>query len=174
MKTNDLIKKAKELQEKTRQRKLDPRYRKVIGFLKGKGLLIDEIAKPRPNVKLDVKDVLWVGEKVEPRVFEVFPAAFLHFPKTFFNIEALPKDLAEIVEAIRLKIPMAPDYKGIETKKMNHWANRFLKDRRVKPITERKIPKNYRLRPQVIEILKKKALEANLSETECLEKLITG
>src|SRR5580692_7437083 len=100
MKTKDVLKRAKDLQEKNKVRKLDPRYKKVLGFLTAKGLLFDETIEPRPNVKLDMKDVFWVAEKVEPRVFEVLPAALLHFTKTFFNTEVIPNDLKEIIEAI--------------------------------------------------------------------------
>lgn len=172
MKPNEIVKRAKELQEKTRQRKLDRRYLKVIGFLKAKGFLFAEKIEPKPNVKLDVRDVLWVGEKVEPRVLEVFPAAFLHFPKTFFNTRAIPKELLEIINAIKTKVHLDQNFRGIEFKKMNQWANRSLKDSRVKPISIKKVPCSFRLSPEVIQILKYQASSAEISETEFLENLV--
>jgi hypothetical protein len=55
---------------------------------------------------------------------------------------------------------------------MKHWAEVPLKDQRVKPLTERKIPKNFRLCPAAIEKLKIKAQNLNTTETEVLEQLI--
>lgn len=172
MKPKEIVKKAQAQRERTRRQKLDRRYLKVIGFLKAKGLLFDEQVAPMPNVKLDVKDVLWVGEKVEPRVLEVFPAAILHFPKTFFNTKAIPQDLTEIIAAIKTKVDLDRTFRGIEFKKMNHWANLELKDQRTKPISEHKIPKNFRFRPEVVAVLNSRALEGHVSETELIEKLI--
>jgi hypothetical protein len=52
------------------------------------------------------------------------------------------------------------------------WANHPLKDQRVKPVRDQKIPKTYRLKPKVIDALRLKAKTAKLNETEYLEKLI--
>lgn len=172
MRPKELVKKAQRLREEATLRKRDQRYLRVIGFLKAKGLLFDENILPKANVKLDIKDVLWVGEKVEPRVLEVFPAAFLHFPKTFFNTKAIPRELVEIIAAIRNKVDLDQTFRGIEFKKMNHWANLKLKDQRTKPIAEHKIPRNYRFKPQVVAMLANRALAENISETELIEKLI--
>lgn len=172
MKTRKMVKKAKELNERTKLRKADPRYRKVLGFLKAKGLLFDETVRPRPNIKLDVIDVLWVAENLEPRVLEVFPAALIHFNKTFFNTQVLPDALNKIIESIRKRSDLDTIYKGIEFKKMKEWANHPLKDKRVKPIRDHKITKTYRLKPKALEALKLKAKAVDLNETEFLERII--
>jgi len=172
MKAKEILKRAKELREKTERRRRDPRYRKVMGFLKAKGLIFDEATLPRPNVKIDVKDLLWVAEKIEPRVLEVFPAAFLHFNKTFFNTNAVPPELRVIIDAIRRRHDLNCKYRGIEYKKMKHWANHPMKDQRVKRTSEQKISRTYRLKPEAIDVLERKAKSAQVNATEFLERLI--
>jgi hypothetical protein len=172
VKTEEIIKKAKKLQKLAMHRRKDPRYRRVIGFFKAKGLLIAENIPARPIAKLDLNDVLWVAEKLEPRVFEILPAAILHFPKTFLNLKILPYELQLRVDAIKNHKNINEDFRGIEFKKMKRWANLQLQDYRIIPINERKIAKNYRFRPTVITALKKRAKKIGISETECLEQLI--
>jgi hypothetical protein len=172
MKADEIVKRAKALKAKRVKVRGDIRYLKVMGFLKAKGLLFDETIKPRPIVKLDVKDVLWVGKNVEPRVLEVFPAAYLHFTRTFLNTDEIPDELWQIIEAIRLRRDLDVDYEGIHFNKMRRWAEVPLKDLRVKPVNQKKIPKNFRLSPAAVARLEIRAKKSNLTETKLLEQLI--
>lgn len=97
--------------------------RRVLGFFVAKGLLIDPLTHPLPRVKLDIRDVIQVADKVEPRVFEVLPAALIHFPESFMNLEALPAELAELVDAVRRGEERTDAYKGIHYRDMKRWAD---------------------------------------------------
>lgn len=152
----------------------DRRYIEAIGFLQSKGYLTGERALPSPTTALDLSDVLWVAKTLEPRVLEVLPAALLHFPSAFKNSEILPKELAEIVRAIERGETAAGNYRGIRIADMARWAKLAPRDRRVKPIGERRIMKSFRLTPGAIARLKELATETNSTETEVLSRLIGG
>ncbi len=144
----------------------------VIGFMVAKGFLIAPQFKPRPNAKLNIKDVLWVAEHVEPRVLEVFAAAYLHFPRAFVGTHALPEELQDIIELIRRGADRGPDYCGIAYHAMRRWAERQPKDRRAKPVGQIKRNKTFRLLPEAIDKLRLLAQAQNVNETEMLEQLI--
>ena len=101
---------------KLKERQRDSRFLKTMGFLVAKNLLKTnrEDIQPRARVKLAIKDVLWAGNNVEPRILEVLPAALIHFPKTFKGLDQLPKELSSIVEQIRRQQTDGPDYKGLK------------------------------------------------------------
>ena len=75
----------------------------ILGFFVGKGLLTDPNVEARPSVVLDIKHVLKAAEEVEPRILEVLPAALLHFPRSFKNKRALPKEFLSLLEAIKTR-----------------------------------------------------------------------
>ena len=118
--------KAKELAQDHTKLREDQRFKKVLGFFVAKGLLFTKAVEPQPTVKLDVADVLWVGEHIEPRVFEVLPAALLHFPKTFLHQEKLSDEFVGIIERIKKDVKEGPDFQGISYLKMRHWARKRL------------------------------------------------
>jgi hypothetical protein len=144
----------------------------VLGFLVAKGLLIAPNITPRPLVKLDLKAVIRVGLEIEPRVIEVLPAALLHFPKSFRNTKKLPKKIREVLDHIQEDRTDGPSLAGIKYEDMRRWANTPLKDLRVVPENKRRIMKSIRLSPDTLKILKTKAREAGVSETEYIENLI--
>ncbi|MCB0321950.1 MAG: hypothetical protein KDD69_00205 [Bdellovibrionales bacterium] len=149
------------------------KFERVVGFFVAKGLLVAPQITPRPSVKLDVRDVLAAADE-EPRVMEVFPAALIHFPRTFQHQERLPEALGEIVERIRKNLPTGRDYKGISYKKMRHWATKELRDRRTKPVGEKKVMRSYRLSPAAYEKLRAHSEKQGVTETALLEELIRG
>lgn len=153
---------------------LERKERKVIGFLVAKGLLVDPTIEPLPGAKLDVRDVLEVAEHIEPRVLEVFPAALLKFPRTFTKIEKLPSELREIVHAIRCGERRDTVYRGIRYADMLRWAEKRLPDRRTKPISEKRILRAFRLRPETVQSLIKSAKSANRSQAELIDALVSS
>lgn len=109
---------------------------------------------------------------MEPRILEVLPAAVLHLRAHFdFDAERFP-ELAVVLDALKKCAPEGPDLFGVPYAKMRVWANFPLPDRRVKLVSEKKVPRTFRLRPDVIAALKERAREAGCSETELLEKKI--
>ena len=74
------IKKIKEIAQQDKGRRLDPRYLKVMGFLVAKGFLyINKKIHLNPNGHINLKDAIWAGRLVEPRILEVLPAAYERF-----------------------------------------------------------------------------------------------
>lgn len=145
-------KKANELATKRK----DLRFQKTMALLKAKGLLDTNLAiEPRPSLRLDIRDVLWAGQHVEPRILEVLPAAILHFPKNFIGVENAPKEFLQVLEYIKKNMKKGPDFEGLEYDKMKFWADTKLKDGRTKSTLEKRRPKSFRLHPDSLQILEK-------------------
>lgn len=163
----------KRLEEKLRKikkMKQDRRYLDVVGFLAHKGLLITNREYEYKN-EIGIKDALWAA-KLEPRIMETLPAAFLHFPKSIKDEHNMPKSLQAILEDILNGVEDGPDYKGVKYSDMRRWANMRLKDGRTKPVDQKKRQTNFRLSPKVLHNLERFATNKNLSKTEALEELI--
>ena len=144
----------------------------IFGFLAAKGLLLVEGVPPRPMAKLNIKDVLRVGQEIEPRVLEVLPAALLHFPRSFTNHKAIPEKLQLVLDLIRRGETTGPDLAGIKYKDMKRWANTQLKDSRVVPVDQKRIMKSIRLKKSTLKVLAEKAASRGMNETELIETLI--
>jgi len=150
----------------------DRRTQHVMGFLLAKGLLVGEGIPLRGEAKLYVEDVLWVGRNVEPRVLEVFPAALIHFPRTFLGTAHIPANLKEVITAIRARDKHGPDFEGMRYRDMKKWADKATADRRTKPLSEIRINKTFRLSPDAIRALEQRSMKAELTMTRFLEKLL--
>jgi hypothetical protein len=123
--------KTKELELNTRRLKpgekatlSDPRIERVLGFLAAKQFLVVPGVIPHPRARLPIEDVLHVARTVEPRVFEVFPAAYIRYPKSFLHIHKIPMELRNIIRAIRLGEKEFTGFGGIEYTRMKRWAER--------------------------------------------------
>jgi len=165
-----------ELARKDEENRHDLRFVDTMGFLIAKGLLgYNRPIVEKPNAKLDLRDVIWAGVNVEPRILEVLPAAFIRFEK-HFRVAADPnsdeRKLLEVRGAVKKKAENFPDFMGIPYKKYAVWIEFPLRDRRTRLPSERKKMKAFRLRPDAIEKLAKIAKECEMSEAEVLEELI--
>ena len=146
MPKNNFLKKIRKKAEQNVLNRKDLRFIKTIALLKGKGLLDTNLNIPgAPQLRIDIQDALWAGKNVEPRILEVLPAALLHYRKNFLNVKPLPKELEEVLTAIRKDVTHGPDFEDTPFDKMKHWANTQLKDKRTKPTKEKKFPKYIRL-----------------------------
>lgn len=175
MTKEELLKKIEAKAKKDARNRRDRRFLDTMGFLAAKGLLEANYALPRqPNRRLLLNDAIWAGQMVEPRILEVLPAAVLRLGAHFdFQAENQP-ELAAVLEALKKREPEGPDFFGMPYAKLKVWADFPLPDRRVKRVSEKKIPRTFRLRPEVIAMLKERAQEAGCSETELLERKILG
>ena len=146
MATNEFLKKIRTKAKQNKRNRADLRFRKAIALFKAKGLLKTNLEiPPATGMRLDLRDALWAGRNVEPRILEVLPAALLHHRANFLGLQHIPQELEEVLQAIRLNADKGPDFEGIEFTKMKHWANARLKDRRTKPSRELRQAKTYRL-----------------------------
>ncbi len=149
------------------------RVQRVIGFLVGKGFLWTTFPVDPFFGKVKIKDVLWVAENREPRVLEVFPAAYLHFPKTFIGRSDLPPDLADVISRVEKgDINPRDEYKGIKLTRMAKWNNRPIMDKRTRPSDEKKVNKTFRMRKSLARKIKTVSEQLNMTQVDWLEKLI--
>lgn len=145
MGTDQFLRKIKKIAEQNKINRTDLRFKKAIAFFKAKGLLITNQQIPAwTGVRLDLEEVLWAGRNVEPRILEVLPAAILHYRAQFLGLKNMPKDLDQVLKAIRNNAEQGPNFEGIEYTKMKTWANFPLRDKRTKPANQQRQKRTYR------------------------------
>ncbi|OFZ30437.1 MAG: hypothetical protein A2622_08515 [Bdellovibrionales bacterium RIFCSPHIGHO2_01_FULL_40_29] len=165
------IKKAALLDDKKRK---DIRYKKAMAFLVKKGFLKTNINfEPYFQARVWVKDLIWAGQNVEPRILEVLPAAVLRLPKAF-NHDNTKEELLlkQVLIDLREEKENGSDFLNMPYKKIKVWMNISLNDRRTKTLDNKKLMKTFRLTPQTIrkiELLKKKS---GLSDAAIIEGLV--
>lgn len=151
MKRKEFLIKIKAKAEQNKLNRRDLRFKKAMGIFKAKGLLQTNLDIPaRTGAKIDLKDALWAGRNVEPRILEVLPAAIIHHRASFLGLENIPKELDGVLKAIRNDANEGPDFEGITFAKMKNWANARLKDKRTKPAKELRQPKTLRFKADTI------------------------
>jgi hypothetical protein len=75
-----------------------------MGFLVAKGFLYTNKKIPlNPNGHINLKDAIWAGRFVEPRILEVLPAAYERFIKHFSGDAATIEKLERIIDGIKQK-----------------------------------------------------------------------
>jgi hypothetical protein len=170
-----LIEKIIKFAQQDKQRRIDQRYLKVMGFLVAKGFLYSNKEIPlSPNEHINLKDAVWAGHFVEPRILEVLPAAYERFKKHFSGDADTIEKLEQIIDCIKQPDNHEIDFYGISIEKIKPWFFIRLRDGRSKPLDKRKVSKTFRFKPQTIEVLKKLKSETGQSETEILENLIAA
>ena len=168
-----LIKQIDKLAQQDKKQRLDPRYLKVMGFLVAKGFLYTNKKIPlTPNEHINLKDAIWAGRFVEPRILEVLPAAYERFKKHFSGDADTIEKLVHIIDGIKQKNSPKIEFYGISIEKMMPWFFIQLRDKRSKSFDKRKVSKTFRFKPETVDILKSLKKQSGQSETEILEKLI--
>jgi len=173
MNNKDLIKKIKRLAQRDKKHRLDPRYLKVMGFLVAKGFLhTNNKILLNPNGHITLRDAIWAGRVVEPRILEVLPAAYERFKKHFSGDANTVEKLEQIIDCIKQKEIRKIDFYGISLDKIRPWFFIRLRDGRSKSLDERKVSKSFRFKPETVDILKRLKAQTGQSETDILENLI--
>lgn len=173
MKNKELLAKIKKAAEKDKAKRRDVRYLRAMAFLVKKGFLrANQNFEKWYLGRLIITDAIWAGENLEPRILEVLPAAVLRLPKEFILNDKTPKELLNAIDALKNNKENGPRFYGIEYKKYKVWLDLPLKDKRTKPVVEKKIMKSFRLTPAAIEKLKLRQKETGLSGAEIIESLL--
>ena len=168
-----LIEKINKLARQDNKCRLDPRYLKIMGFLVAKGFLYTNKKIPlNPNEHINLKDAIWAGRFVEPRILEVLPAAYERFKKHFSGDADIIEKLEQIIDAIKQKNSHKIEFYGISIEKIMPWFFIRLRDKRSKSLDKRKVSKTFRFKPETVNSLKSLKEQSGRSETEILEKLI--
>ena len=150
-----LIKKINKLAQQDKKRRRDPRYLKVMGFLVAKGFLYTNKKIPlNPNEHINLKDAIWAGRFVEPRILEVLPAAYERFKKHFSGDADTIEKLEQIIDNIKQKNNQRIEFYGISIEKIKPWFFIRLRDGRSKSLDKRKVSKTFRFKPETVAILK--------------------
>ncbi len=149
-----------------------PAVRRVFGFLSSIGLLrTPENHEGRKSTKLSLRDVLKAG-KVEPRVFEVLPAAMYAYPKSFLHQETLPEELQIIIKALHAGEERTTSYGGITYKEMKRWMHFQLPDKRTKPLGKKRILRTFSLPPHTCETISEIAKSEGISQADVIVRAI--
>ena len=167
----DIQAKAKILSSQLQALQNSPLYIKVVGLLTGLGFLITPDIRPTSTVKVDVNEAIRIGVLAEPRILEVLPAAVVSFPKSFLHLENSPPTFKEIVYALKSG-RTGPAFEGISFEKFLEAANRPIKNKKRKIISERRISKSFRLAPHTIQVLKEQSKKRGIAITSYIEMLI--
>lgn len=168
-----LIEKINQLAQQDKQRRQDPRYLKIMGFLVAKGFLhTNKMIPLNPNEHMNLEDAVWAGRFVEPRILEVLPAAYERFKKHFTGDLDTVEKLEQIIDCIQQQDCHEIDFYGMSIEKIKPWFFIRLRDGRSKPLDRRKVSKSYRFKPETIKILKNIKDRTGRSETEILESLV--
>jgi hypothetical protein len=170
-----LIQKINQLAQQDKRRRLDPRYLKIMGFLVAKGFLHTNREVPlNPNEHINLKDAVWAGRFVEPRILEVLPAAYERFKKHFSGDVDTVEKLEQIIDCVKQKDHHEIDFYGITIEKIKPCFFIRLRDGRSKSLDKRKVYKSFRFKPETVNILKSLKDQTGQSETEILETLIVA
>jgi len=168
MNPNDIIKKAKARAKKYEILKRDPRTQKVLGKFKHEGWLIAPHIRAN-HCRIFLKDALWVGELIEPRVLELLPAIIIKCPKTFYNTD-LPDDLNTVIRNLK-KGNLDDKFRGIPLRDCYQWIKRIGQTGKYPSVL-----KTYRFSKEDLELLKSLAQKRQSSEIQvirdALRKLI--
>lgn len=173
MKHKEIVKKIVELAKRDEEYRRDPRYLNSMGLLLAKGFLKTNLPIPlRPNQRLHLEDVIWAGRNIEPRILEVLPAAIVRMPQHFDLDAEKHVRLFQVVTSLKKQEPQGEPLWGIPYDKIKQWMDLPISDRRVKDLNEKRIAKNFRLKPKTIAALRKQSKKLGCSETEVLERAV--
>lgn len=106
------------------------RANRVLGFFVAKGYLVAPQITPVRNIKLDIEDVVFIADNLEPRVWEVLPAALISFPASFLRKENLPEDFLELLESLKKDEESEQLFRGIAFKAFKRWMKLTPTDKR--------------------------------------------
>ena len=174
MDQNKMIKKIKKAALLDQQNREDVRYKRAMAFLTKKGFLkTNMIFADYYFARLRVKDFIWAGKNVEPRILEVLPAAVARLPRAFImdtGMETLA--LQKTVQDLNLKKEIGHDFLNMPYNKVKVWMDIPLNDKRTKIFSEKKKLVTFRLSHEVISKIKVLASNARLSEADLIESLV--
>jgi hypothetical protein len=117
----------------------DPRFRRAVKFFALKGYVMTSLI-PRISYrgKLSVGDLIWACENVEPRLFEILPAALICFAGHFDAQEIWPQDLCKVVQALKAGSQDGPDFRKHSYRAIQLWLDFETQDQRSKRIENRR------------------------------------
>lgn len=166
----DIKEKADQLRRKADLTKASNEYQRVVGVLSGLGFLVAPGIQPLPRSKVSISLALEMGA-IEPRILEVLPAAVLSFPRSFLYLEKAPQAFTAVVNALRLG-HQGPDLGAIPFDKILDAANRPVRDRRRKVVSDRRLSKTYRFSQITLGIIAERARQEGITHTHYLERLV--
>lgn len=174
MNNKKLIEQIKKAAIKDAKNRKDKRYKKAMAFLVKKGFLKTNMNfENYYQAKIKIKELIWAGQNVEPRILEVLPAAAARLPKAFiFDTTKDTQRLQKVVLDLKENKETGTDFLKTPYEKLKVWMNLPLNDGRTKITENKKIMRSFRLKPETIhkmELLKKKN---GMSEAALIENLV--
>lgn len=177
MDNKQILEKIRKAAKEDERKRKDIRHRRAMAFLIKKGFLkANTDFEKYYHARVNLKDFIWAGKNVEPRILEVLPAAIARLPKAFMNVNKnMDLDLLKVVDDLNHQREDGTDYLNIRYEKIKVWMDLPLADHRTKIQAEKKITKTFRLNPAAINKLEEIRIQKGFkSETAALEYLISG
>lgn len=174
MNKKNLIEQIKKAALNDDKKRKDPRYKIAMAFLIKKGFLKANINFGLYyQARVRIKDLIWAGQNVEPRILEVLPAAALRLPKAFIydNTKEILV-LKSVIQDLRENKEIGTDFLNAPYEKIKVWMNISLNDRRTKISDDKKIMKTFRLNPETIFKINLLKNKNGISEAAVIESLI--
>ena len=163
MTPTDLQRRARKRFAAIARRRRDPRYRRVLGRYIAAGLLTSNEGIESHREPIELCEALWAGE-VEPRIIELLPALVIKKPSFFVDVDDLPDDLREVIDALRHhRTP--PSFRGIPGEAILRWLPSIGH--------KGKLPsqlKTFRMQAGDIELLSRLAEQLALSQTAVVRR----
>jgi len=174
MNNKKLIEQIKKAALKDDKNRKDIRFKKAMAFLVRKGFLKTNMNfENYYQAKIKIKDLIWAGKNVEPRILEVLPAAVARLPRAFiFDTTKDTKTLQQVVCDLNENKVNGTGFLKMPYEKIKVWMNLPLNDGRTKITENKKIMRTFRLKPETIhkmELLKNKN---GTSEAALIESLV--
>lgn len=173
---NKIIAQIKKAADKDAKNRKDIRFKRTMALLTRKGFLkTNDKFDAYYLRKLNINDVIWAGENVEPRILEVLPAAVARLPRAFtIGVKKEAVVLNKVVKDLRENKETGTDFLNIPYAKIKVWMNIPLSDKRTKPAVAKKKMQSFRLNRETINKIKKNAAKKGVSDAAFLEELIKG
>ena len=125
-----------------------------------------------PNEHINLRDAIWAGRFVEPRILEVLPTAYERFKKHFSGDGDTIIKLDQIIDSIKQNDNQKIEFYGISIEKIMPWFFIRLRDKRSKSLDKRKVSKTFRFKPETVDILKSLKEQSHTLMLEPLAMLI--
>lgn len=163
------LKKIKAAALKHEERLKDGRTLRVLRFLQAKGFFYSK-PPPKWRGKISFRDAYWVARHVEPRVFEVLPAAALRFPGHFSDKP--PAELKQVLSQLTSDDTGDFEFNGYKAANLRRFLTCPLRDQRSKSNWEQKTIKSFRISQKTASALSRKAKQLGKSESKLVEDLL--
>lgn len=149
----------------------DRRFRRTLRFFAAKGYI--QTALPPAlayRQKISTKDLLWSCEHVEPRLYQLIPAALLRFEGHFEPFGEWPPELQRMTESLKNDLDQPVSWQGFSDSVIKGWLSFPTGDRRSRRAGSKII--SLRIKTETCRFLDLYCEERKIDRTEGIHRAI--